>query len=121
LIDRISQRALGEAALVNGRTMNFVEFIRSCESDPYTMRWLQPLLEALDHLDVAEGRQALLHYAVVLHALIDTLDKEHDVTRNRPATPNKLSRESRRDLTFRVFGVYLTFVENRDKYIGPQI
>jgi len=29
LIDRISQRALGEAALANGRTMNFVEFVRA--------------------------------------------------------------------------------------------
>jgi len=89
LIDRISQRALGEAALTNGRTMNFVEFVRCFDTDPYMRRWLEPLQGALADLKIAAGRQKLLQYAVVLHALIDTLDKDHLVTRNRPATPNK--------------------------------
>jgi len=119
LIDRISQRALGEAALVNGRTMNFVEFVRCFDSDPYMKRWLEPLQGALSNLKNTAGRQKVLQYAVVLHALIDTLDKDHLVTRNRPATPNKLNKRSQRDLNYRVFGVYLTFVRNRAKYIGP--
>ena len=34
LIDRISQRALGEAALSNGKTMNFVAFIKSLRQTP---------------------------------------------------------------------------------------
>jgi hypothetical protein len=120
LIDRNAQRALGEAALVNGKTMNFVEFEKSIDSDPYMMRWLKPLLRALDDLNNAHGRQRMLQYAVVLHAMIDTLDKDHLVTRQRPATPNKLSKRSWRELNYRVFRVYLTFVSNRTKYIGPQ-
>lgn len=119
LIDRISQRALGEAALVGDRTMNFVEFIKSYDTDPYMKRWLSPLLVALSDIENTNQRQKVLQYAVVLHALIDTLDKDHLVSRDRPATPNKLNKRSRRDLTYRVFGVYLTFVGNRSKYIGP--
>jgi len=121
LIDRISQRALGEMALVDGRTMNFVEFMKSFDDDPYMKRWLGPLLQVLSKTDHVGPRQTVLQYAVVLHALIDTLDAKHHVTRNRPATPNKLNKRSKRDLQYRVFGVYLTFVEDRQKYLGPLI
>lgn len=119
LIDRISQRALGEIAQADGRTMNFVEFVKAFDSDPYVKRWLAPLFEALGELKNTHGRQRMLQHAVVLHAMIDTLDKDHLVTRSRPATPNKLGKRSWRDLNYRVFGVYLTFVTNRAKYIGP--
>ncbi len=119
LIDRISQRALGEAVQVDSRTMNFVEFVRISDTDPYMKRWLRPLLDVLNDVSDMRTRQRVLQYAVVLHALIDTLDTKHVVTRNRPATPNKLNKRSRRDLNYRVFGVYLTFVRDRAKYIGP--
>lgn len=119
LIDRISQRAIGEAALTDGRTMNFVEFIKSYDTDVYVKRWLQPLLDIFQNTTNSDTRQKILQYAVVIHALIDTLDKDHHVTRQRPATPNKLNARSWKDLNYRVFGVYLTFVVNRTKYIGP--
>jgi hypothetical protein len=119
LIDRISQRAVGEAAQLDRRTMNYVEFMKSLDSDPYVRRWLEPLIIALGALGSTEGRQRVLQYAVVVHALIDTLDKDRLVTRDRPALPNKLNKRSKRDLTYRVFGVYLKFVVNRTKYIGP--
>ncbi len=121
LIDRISQRALGEFARRNGKTMNFIEFMEACEESQTAKRWLAPLCSALHNLEATDGRQKLLQYTVVLHALIDTLDKEHLVTRNRPGTPNKLNKHSRRDLNYRVFGVYLNFVSDRQKYIGPLI
>lgn len=119
LIDRISQRAIGEAALIDSRTMNYVEFMKSLDSDPYVRRWLAPLLGALAALESTEGRQLVLQYTVVVHALIDTLDKDRLVTRERPGLPNKLNKRSKRDLNYRVFGVYLDFVTNRSKYIGP--
>lgn len=119
LIDRISQRALGEAALVGERTVNFVEFIKAYDTDAYMKRWLAPLLDVLTGLRQVERRQKVLQYAIVIHALIDTLDKDHLVTSDRPATPNKLNARSWKDLNYRVFGVYLTFVGDRDKYIGP--
>uniref|UniRef100_UPI0035CCA3D7 hypothetical protein n=1 Tax=uncultured Sphingomonas sp. TaxID=158754 RepID=UPI0035CCA3D7 len=119
LIDRISQRALGEAALIDGKTVNFVAFIKSYEADPYMKRWLVPLLQVLAETQHSGPRQKVLQYAAVIHALIDTLDKNHVVTKSRPATPNKLNGKSWKDLNYRVFGVYLKFVANRDKYIGP--
>lgn len=119
LIDRISQRAIGEAALIDGRTMNFVEFVKAFDTDLFMKRWLAPLMDALGDIDDVRWRQRTLQYAVVLHALIDTLDKKHLVTRDRPATPNKLNRRSQRDLNYRVFSVYLAFVKDRTKYIGP--
>jgi hypothetical protein len=121
LIDRISQRALGEAALSNGTTMNFVEFVKSASIDPFAERWLNPLVKVLKGLDDPDARQKMLQYFVIVHALIDTLDKQHVVTRNRPGTPNKLNRVSRRELNYRVFQVYLSFVTERSKYIGPLI
>ena len=63
----------------------------------------------------------MLQYAVVIHALIDTLDKDHVVTDDRPATPNKLGSKSWKDLNYRVFEVYLKFVADQDKYIGPAL
>ncbi len=119
LIDRISQRALGEAAQVDGRTMNYVEFMKSLDSDAYLARWLAPLLEAFQAVELTEGRQRILQYTIVIHAMIDTLDKDRLVTRDRPSIPNKLNKRSKRDLTYRVFGVYLGFVSNQTKYIGP--
>lgn len=119
LIDRISQRALGEAVLASGRTMNFVEFIKCYDTDPYIKRWLGPLLAVLTNLNRSAERQKVLQYAVVMHAFIDTLDNRHLVTHDRPAAPNKLNRQSWKDLNYRVFAVYLPFVAHRSKYIGP--
>ena len=101
--------------------MNFVQFMKSFDSDPYMKRWLKPLLEVLAEVSQVDARQKVLQYAAILHALIDTLDSRHHVTRDRPATPNKLNKHSKRDLQYRVFGVYLTFVSDRQKYIGPLI
>lgn len=113
LIDRISQRALGEAALVGDRTMNFVEFVKSCESDGYMQRWLAPLIDIFARIRDSDARQTVIQYATVLHALVDTIDPKHLVSKERPATPNKLNEKSWRALNYRVFDVYLTFVKNR--------
>jgi predicted DCC family thiol-disulfide oxidoreductase YuxK len=86
---------------------------------PQTIRWLEPLRTILVRAWHTTQKQHLLQYLTVLHALVDTLDKEHLVTHNRPAIPNKLSRRSWRDLNYRVFRVYLKFVVDRQKYLGP--
>ena len=60
-------------------------------------------------------RQRLLRYGIVIHAMVDTLDPDHDITRDRPSYPHKLSKKSRRDLKYRVFHVYLKFVDKHRK------
>ena len=119
LIDRISQRAIGESALIDGRTMNFVEYVQHFDSDLYARRWAKPLITILSKTWDTDARQLILQYLVVLHAMIDTLDPKHLVTRDRPGIPNKLSAKSWKDLNYRVFKLYLPELSNRHKYIGP--
>ncbi len=70
-------------------------------------------------MEHTSDRQRLLRYGIVIHAMIDTLDPQHQVSRDRPSYPYKLSRKSWRDLRYRVFGVYLKFVQGSQKYLGP--
>lgn len=119
LIDRISQRAIGESALIEGRTMNFVEYVRHYENDAYAQRWAKPLIAVLSKTWDTDARQMILQYLVVLHAMIDTLDPNRLVTRERPGIPNKLSAKSWKDLNYRVFKIYLPEMRNTQKYIGP--
>lgn len=121
LIDRTAQRALGETVLElqSGKlqTIAYIDFIKRT-TDAETARWIEPMRIIAVHAWHTAQRQKLLQFGTILHALIDTLDKEHLVTRERPSIPGKLSRRTWRDLNYRVFGVYLKFVEDRKKYLG---
>lgn len=119
IVDRILQRAAGEVFLAGRETKTFVAFAKEFEGDPNIRRWLMPLASFLSRMEHTTERQRLLQYAVVIHALVDTLDPTHQVTRDRPPLPDKLSHRSWTDLRYRVFGVYLKFVKNRQKYLGP--
>ncbi len=123
IVDRISQRAVGEIML-EGRdgnldTIAFIDFVKAFETDTETRRWVSPLARILSRTRHTSERQRLLQYGAVVHALIDTLDPKHLVTRMRPSYPNKLTRRSWRDLKYRVFGQYLKFAQNPGKYLGP--
>lgn len=122
IVDRIAQRAVGEVMVQKGQgtldTVSFVEFVRAYENDSEVRRWLQPLLRVLARTNHTHERQRVLQYGVVVHAMIDTLDAEHLVSRSRPSYPNKLTLRSWRDLRYRVFGQYLPFVRDPLKYIG---
>lgn len=122
IVDRITQRAIGEVVATGGNpleTITFIELVRVYERDKDVRRWLKPLCRTLLRTRHTSDRQRLLQYGVVVHALVDTLDPHHLVTRDRPSYPNKLSRRSWRDLRYRVFDRYLTFVPNPSKYLGP--
>ena len=124
IVDRISQRAVGELMLTDRKegpqeTILFIEFVRMIESETEAQRWLLPLAQTLSRTRHTSERQRLLRYGLVIHAMIDSLDPDHQVTRNRPSYPNKLSKRSWRDLKYRVFGRYLKFVRNPEKYLGP--
>lgn len=119
LIDRISQRAVGETLIADSGavTIRYIDFIKSLETTD-AARWLAPLAALLQKATHTAGRQQLLQYAVVVHAMIDVLDPDHSVTRARPAIPGKLTKQTWRDLKYRVFGTYLIFVAEPEKYIG---
>jgi len=121
LVDRTGQRAVAETVLetLSGKlqTIAYIEFIRR-SPEPETARWIEPIRTLLVRAWHTTQRQKLLQYGIVLHALIDTLDEKHLVTRDRPGLPGKLSRQTWRDLNYRVFRVYLPFVVDRKKYLG---
>jgi hypothetical protein len=123
IVDRIAQRAVGETMIERQGpvldTMTFIRFVKGFGTDDEMRRWMVPLERVLSRTRHTADRQRLLQYGVVVHALIDTLDPKKLVTRERPSYPNKLSRRSWRDLKYRVFGQYLTFVGNPKKYLGP--
>jgi hypothetical protein len=121
IVNRISQRAIGEVLLKPApdylRNIGYVEFIRALEATEDTRRWINPLADALRRTAGPTGRQQLLLYGAVVHAMIDTLDPRHTVTTSRPSYPIKLSDKTRKNLKYRVFGVYLKFVADKDKYL----
>ena len=122
LVDRLSQRAVAELVLrgdEDGGMVAFIDFVRLFESDEETQRWVEPLATILDRMQHTSARQRLLQYGVVVHAMVDTLDPGHKVSRDRPSYPHKLSKRTRGNLKYRVFGVYLKFVSGVDKYLGP--
>ena len=123
IVDRLSQRAVAELLLTtrHGRQepIPFIEFIKLLRYDSDAQEWLRPVIQELSRTRHRSERQRLLQYGAVIHAMIDTLDPDHMVTRNRPSYPNKLTKKSRSNLKYRVFGLYLRFVSNPQKYSGP--
>jgi hypothetical protein len=121
VVDRISQRAIGELLIKPAtdrlRTIGYVEFVRALETNEDWQRWMLPLAAALSRTHHISNRQRLLEYGIVAHALIDTLDSRHVVTSKRPSYPSKLTERTRKDLRYRVFGVYLSFVTDKGKYL----
>ena len=123
IVRRSSQRAVAELALVPGdggvEVIRFVDFVRRFEEDAEAQRWLAPVERALGRMEHTADRQRLLRYGIVVHAMIDTLDPEYEVSRDRRSYPHKLSYKSWNELERRVFRVYLKFVKGTRKYLGP--
>lgn len=124
LVDRAWQRAIGECVIDKtgdrAEVIQFKSFVERFESEARLEQWLQPLEQILRQCKFPRTRQRVLQYGVIVQALIDTLDPEHLTTRERPGYPNKLSQQTKRDLTGRVFGVYLPAVRNQEKYVGSK-
>jgi len=121
IVDRATQRAIGELLVKTApndrRTMGYVEFVQALEASEDVRRWIGPLATVFNRTQHTGDRQQLLQYGAVVHALIDTLDPKHVVTSGRPSYPNKLTERTRKDLKYRVFGVYLKFVSHQEKYL----
>ncbi len=121
LVARSWQRAVGETLLKSNQnalgTLTYPEFVDSFLSKEEFRRWYKPLISVLENLNHTRERQRLMTYGVIIHTLIDTLDKEHLITRDRPGWANKLTKKSKRSLRYRIFRIYLPFVRNYKRYI----
>jgi hypothetical protein len=124
LTERAWERGMGEVIMEQTssgeRVLTFAEFVDRFLSAEEFRRWFQPLMAVLSRLRHTRERQRLLAYGVILHALIDTLDSEHAVTRNRDGWSNKLTDRTTRDLRYRVFRTYLPFVEESNRYLRAE-
>lgn len=123
LVDRVHQKAIGEITthITDGgkfRSIGLVEFASKLSTNNEAQQWISPLVVVLQNLRIKAYRQKVLVYGVVVYALIDTLDPKNHTTSTRPAYPNKLSKQARRDIKHRVFGLYLKKVGNVEKYVG---
>lgn len=120
LVDRAWQRGIGEALITtrSGKSelLTYYDFVKCYSQDESFREWFQPLASILQQTRHTRYRQRLLTYGAILHSFMDTMDAKRVVVREIPAWPNKLSRRSRRDLEFRIFKVYLPFVEEPRKY-----
>jgi hypothetical protein len=119
ILPRILQRAVGEVLLKSDRPITFIEFAEGFETNASFKRWVLPVAIFLSRSEHTTERQGLLQYGVIVHAMIDSLDPKHLVTKKRPSIPNKLTEKSWSELNYRIFGVYLKFVKEPQKYIGP--
>ena len=124
IVRRSSQRAVAELALIPGdegvEVIRFVDFVRRFEEEVEAQRWLAPVERALGRMEHTADRQRVLRYGIVVHAMIDTLDPDHEVSKVRRSYANKLSYKSWNELERRVFRVYLKFVKGTRKYLGPR-
>ena len=125
IVTRAWQRGMGEALLeyTNSgyRSINFIEFVQRFLSEKEYQNWFAPIVSLLSRINHTREKQRLLIYGVIIHALIDTLDVNHLVSRDRPGWPNKLSKKSRKNLKYRIFKIYLPFVKKHNRYyINPQ-
>lgn len=123
LLDRISQRAVGELMLerINGNTqpISFLEFIQRMKAGHDADEWIGPLKVHLERTRHTSERQKILAYSVVVQAMLDTLDPSNTITRRRPGISGKLTKKTWNNLNYKVFGVYLRDVKDRLKYLGP--
>ena len=121
VVDRAWQRGIGESLIDQTdsslRTMTYYEFVEEYLESKKLRDWFKPLVVTLQRIEHTRERQKLLVYGVIVHALIDTLDPKHLVSRKSPGWGNKLTKKSRRNLIYRVFKIYLPFVKNPHQYI----
>jgi len=115
IVSRAWQRGIGEILFqqtnTGYRSINYVDFVERFLSKDEFKRWFKPLLFLLSRMHHTRDRQSLLTYGVIIQAMINTLDKDHFVTKDRPGWANKLSKKSKKKLRSRVFKIYLPFVK----------
>jgi len=120
LLSRALQRGIGESIIIkkDGQfdTLSFYEFHENYHADERFRSWFEPLQSYLKDPKKGGFVQRILIHGTILNALLGTLDSKHLYAQERKAWPNKLTEKNRKELRFRIFGQYLRFVKNADRY-----
>jgi len=121
ILERSYQRAIGESTILQNssglKIMSLYDFtIEYKNTDSNVRRMIEPLEISLFQTKDKEHRQKILLFGIIIHALIDFLDKKHSVVRDRKPYLNKLSIKTKDKLRLRIFNHYLPFVKKSYKY-----
>lgn len=120
ILDRSLQRVIGECMISNKdqkfRIMTLHEFIIQIETNIYLKKWISKLDERFSNLKNKDTRQEILMFGIIVAVLIDHFDPKHSTIRERPYYINKLSDKSKGAIKNNLFGYYLTFIEDKEKY-----
>jgi len=121
ILERSYQRAIGESVILQNssgfKVMSLYDFTIAYNDTESNIRMItNPLEISLFQTKEKEHRQKFLLFGIIIQALIDFLDKEHSITRDRKVYSNKLSMKTKEMLNLRIFNHYLPFVKNANKY-----
>jgi hypothetical protein len=121
ILDRSMQRIIGECLISSKdqkfRIMTLKDFLETLENENSTLsKWIGNLEKKLLSVKDKQQRQNILRFGVIVAALIDNFDPNHETVRRRDIYKNKLSPKSKEFLNESLFGHYLTFIKNKTKY-----
>jgi hypothetical protein len=122
IIERGIQRIIGDGLLTINNSRNTVQTLFEFRNQLNMIN--SPLRTVMDVFDRflsttnnRDVRQKVLYFGILIKSFIDYFDPEHIVTSNRHASfINKLEPSAKEELNFRVFGVYLNFIAEPEKY-----
>jgi chaperonin cofactor prefoldin len=121
LLDRSVQRIIGECLITNKdqkfRVMTLKDFVETLENKDHTLsKWVSLLENKLLSVKDKEERQSVLRYGIIIVALIEHFDSKHKTVRQRRIYLNKLNPRSKKLLKVYLFGHYLKFIKNKERY-----
>lgn len=121
ILERSYQRAIGDSVIIQNtrglRIMSLYEFTNEYKKENSDLRKIvQPLEGSLLQTGDKQHRQKFLIFGIIVLALIDFLDKNHLIVRNRQPYSNKLNTKSKIQIKRRIFGHYLPFMKGVEKY-----
>ena len=121
ILERSYQRAIGESVIIGKlsdlKIMSLYNFTNEYyKTDSDINRIIKPLETSLFQTGNRGVRQKFLLFGVIIHSLIDYLDKNHTVIRDRKPYINKLSEKTKIQLETRIFRHYLPFLKGSMKY-----
>ena len=121
LVDRITQRAVGEILIkeVNGKlgVIPFIEFYELIENKNEILnKWTEEISIVLHKSSHKHNTQRLILYSIVINAMLQTLDPDNTIVKNRPTHTKRLSDKSNKVLEGKVLMYYLKFIRDTENY-----
>lgn len=97
--------------------MTLKDFLETIEKKENTLyKWISLLEDKLLSVNNKEERQVILRFGVIIAVMIDHFDPKYKTVRRRDIYLNKLNPKSKKMLKEYLFGHYLKFIKNENRY-----